>query len=380
MKILITGGAGFIGSNIISHLEKMDVDITVIDNLSPQIHGHNPEITSPTFIKTKDKVNFIKGDILDCDLLDKLVIDKDVIIHLASETGTGQSMYEIKKYSNVNIIGTANLLESIAKSKKTIKKLVLSSSRAVYGEGKYYCEQHDIVYPPSRSKEDLLKGQFECKCPICNQIVTVKPTDELSNLNPGSIYGVTKQVQEQYIRQFCEGYEIPYSILRYQNVYGPGQSLNNPYTGILSIFSSLILENKNINVFEDGNESRDFVFIDDVARITSEVAITHKGDFKTINVGTGKRITVLEIVLSMFDVYNSNAQHKISGDFRIGDIRHNFADAAMLNKTGLKADIKFEDGLKQFASWVLSSNRTPNNYLASLNELAEKGLLLNAKK
>jgi dTDP-L-rhamnose 4-epimerase len=380
MKILITGGAGFIGSNIISHLEKMDVDITVIDNLSPQIHGHNPEITSSTFIKIKDKVNFINGDILDCYLLDKTVIDKDVIIHLASETGTGQSMYEIKKYSDVNIIGTANLLESIAKSKKTLKKLVLSSSRAVYGEGKYYCEQHGIVYPTSRSKEDLLKGQFECKCPICNQIVTVKPTDESSNLNPGSIYGVTKQVQEQYIRQFCEGYEIPYSILRYQNVYGPGQSLNNPYTGILSIFSSLILENKNINVFEDGKESRDFVFIDDVARITTEVAITHKGDFKTINVGTGKRITVLEIVLSMLNVYNSNAQHKISGDFRLGDIRHNFADASFLNKIGLQADIKFEDGLKQFSSWVLSTNRMPNNYLVSLNELAEKGILLNAKK
>ena len=260
-NILITGGAGFIGQHTAKKLIEYDHNVYILDCFSEQIHGKNNE---------KDLYGKIyKGDIRDKNSLEKVFSnDIDVIYHFAAETGTGQSMYEISEYSDVNIQGTAFLLNYILEKKLTsrIKKIIVASSRAIYGEGKYESPDHGIVYPESRKEDDMLKGEFENKCPLSQKKLILKATDESSPFNPTSIYGLTKQVQEQMVLMFARNSNIQAFALRYQNVYGPGQSLLNPYTGILAVFSNLARQNKEINVFEDGLESRDFVFIDDVVR------------------------------------------------------------------------------------------------------------------
>ena len=266
-NILITGGAGFIGSNLALKLLSYGYNITVLDNLSEQIHGSDPN-KSLLYNSIKDKVNFILGDVCNENDWIKSIENQDVIIHLAAETGTGQSMYEVEKYVNVNVRSNAILLNCLSNKKNKIQKIIVASSRAVYGEGKYSCSEDGVVFPIQRSDYNLSKGDFNPKCPICDNNVTPMPTDEKSPLNPVSIYGITKQNQEQLISLGCKSLGISSIIYRYQNVYGPGQSLSNPYTGILSIFSTRILNNNQIEIFEDGLESRDFVYIDDVVDAT----------------------------------------------------------------------------------------------------------------
>ena len=266
-NILITGGAGFIGSNLALRLISYGYNITVLDNLSEQIHGSDPN-KSLLYNSIKDKVNFILGDVCNENDWIKSIENQDVIIHLAAETGTGQSMYEVEKYVNVNVRSNAILLNCLSNKKNKIQKIIVASSRAVYGEGKYSCSEDGVVFPIQRSDYNLSKGDFNPKCPICDNNVTPMSTDEKSPLNPVSIYGITKQNQEQLISLGCKSLGISSIIYRYQNVYGPGQSLSNPYTGILSIFSTRILNNNQIEIFEDGLESRDFIYIDDVLDAT----------------------------------------------------------------------------------------------------------------
>ena len=263
-KILITGGAGFIGSNLALKLVKENYEVTVLDNLSTQIHGEDPEKTSPLYNSIKNKVKFILGDVQEKETLENCIKNQDIIVHLAAETGTGQSMYQIEKYCNVNIKSTAILLDILTNSKHQTKKLIVASSRAIYGEGKYSCKEHGIVYPNARNDYDLLNKDFECKCPICGLNLNLLPTSEDSKIHPTSIYGITKQNQEQMVLTVCNSIGISAIAYRYQNVYGPGQSLSNPYTGILSIFSTQIRNGNDINIFEDGEESRDFVGMVDV--------------------------------------------------------------------------------------------------------------------
>ena len=263
-NILITGGAGFIGSNLALKLAEKGHVVTVLDNLSEQIHGKNSELLN-TII---DQVHFIKGDVRNAEDWMKALKNQEVVVHLAAETGTGQSMYEVQKYTEVNINGTAIFLDYLVNEKHSIQKVVIASSRAIYGEGKYNCEEHGIIYPNERKENDLLKGEFEPKCPVCNTDLMVLLTDENSKIHPSSVYGITKQNQEQMVLNVCQSINIPAVAFRYQNVYGPGQSLKNPYTGILSIFSTQIKNGNDLNIFEDGLESRDFVFIDDVVNAT----------------------------------------------------------------------------------------------------------------
>ena len=263
-KILITGGAGFIGSNLALELNNRGYSVTVIDNLSEQVHKKGKEST--LYLSIKGKVNFINGDVRKKGDWEKALRGQDIVVHLAAETGTGQSMYEISRYVEVNIQGTAHLLHFLSNNNHSIKKVIVASSRAVYGEGKYFCEEHFIVYPEIRKEVDLISGRFECTCPVCGREVKLQATDELSKLHPTSVYGITKHNQEQMVLTVCSALGIPAIAYRYQNVYGPGQSLCNPYTGILSIFSTQIKNNNQINIFEDGRESRDFVYIDDVVQ------------------------------------------------------------------------------------------------------------------
>lgn len=373
-KILITGGAGFIGSNLVKALLNRNYSITVLDSLSEQIHGYRPETESPLFLEIKDKVHFIRGSVTDPKIVKKAIGDAEIIVHLAAETGTGQSMYEIARYFDVNVQGTALLLDVLANNHHSIQKVVVASSRAVYGEGKYFSKEFGVVYPETRSVTDMTTGDFEVKYPGCHQSLDLMPTDEASKLHPSSVYGITKQTQEQMIMTICPALGIRPVALRYQNVYGPGQSLSNPYTGILSIFSSRILNGKEINVFEDGKESRDFVYIDDVAKATIAAIENQAADFQIFNVGTGIPVNVQTVAKALCHAYQRQVPIKVSGNFRVGDIRHNFADIKKIRETlGYVPDISFWQGITRFADWVTKQTNLIDGLDRSLEEMKAKG-------
>ena len=242
MNILITGGAGFIGSNLALKLVSKGHKVTVLDNLSPQIHGENAELSSPLYQSILNKVVFIKGSVTERKDWKYAIKNQDVIVHLAAETGTGQSMYCIERYVEVNQTGTAIMLDILANDDNVIKKVVVASSRSVYGEGKYLHPSFGVVYPSARSEERMKNGDFEVYYKDSKKLELL-PTDEVSKIHPSSVYGITKYNQEQLVMTVCPTLGIDCVALRYQNVYGPGQSLSNPYTGILSIFSTQIISN-----------------------------------------------------------------------------------------------------------------------------------------
>lgn len=375
-KVLITGGAGFIGSNIAVKLLQMGFQVTILDTLSPQIHGKDPYNNSYIFktIKTS-KAHFIKGSVTNREDWKTALNGQDMVIHLAAETGTGQSMYQIEKYNKVNVIGTAILLDILTNEPHNIKKIIVASSRAIYGEGKYNCTIHGDVYPEARIESDLAKKDFECKCPICNGPVTLMSTDEESLYKPTSIYGLTKQTQEQMVLIAGKALNIPSIAFRYQNVYGPGQSLSNPYTGILSIFSTQMKNNNSINIFEDGKESRDFVYIDDVANGTIAGLLKSEGDYKTINIGSGEATDVFTVAKLLKKQYNSNADIKITGNYRVGDIRHNYADITLAKKhLNFSPQYSFTEGLSLFCEWVNHQEIKKDNSQITFAEMKTRGL------
>ncbi|WP_310557800.1 NAD-dependent epimerase/dehydratase family protein [Flavobacterium sp.] len=375
MKVLITGGAGFIGSSLALKLIERGHYVRVLDNLSLQIHGADPKKNSPLFQLIDGKVDFIEGTVTSISDWEKSIKGMDAIVHLAAETGTGQSMYEINRYIDVNISGTALLLDHLANNKNhEIKKIVIASSRAIYGEGKYYSKQYGYVYPDARNEQRMSSGLFE---PTYKDDLdlTLCATDETSRIDPSSIYGITKQVQEQLVLTACKSIGINCCAFRYQNVYGPGQSLKNPYTGILSIFSNRILNGQSINIFEDGLESRDFVYIDDVVDATVAGLEYNEPLYESFNVGTGAPTTVIEVVKQLQQNYGKEVEIKISGNFRIGDIRHNYADISKLkDKLQITPKVSFEEGIKHFTKWVQTQPKEESTYEKSLQELKEKGL------
>lgn len=377
-NILITGGAGFIGSNLSLQLLQKGYRITVLDCLHPQIHGENPELTSPLYQSIKDKVHFIKGDVTNKSDWQKALENQHIVVHFAAETGTGQSMYEIERYTNVNVSGTAILLDYLTNTQHTIEKVIVASSRAVYGEGKYFSEKlQQFFYPKDRKETDLENGIFELRNPLDEtEFLEVIATDEQSNIQPKSIYGLTKYHQEQALMICCESLNIPCVAFRYQNVYGPGQSLTNPYTGILSIFSTRIKQQKSINIFEDGKESRDFVFIDDVVQATVLGIEKPEANYQVFNVGTGIATNVITVAESLIKNYGIQIPLEISGQYRKGDIRHNFADITLIKeKLGFAPTVDFETGLKLFCNWVNQQSPAEDKYEQSLSELKSKGLM-----
>ncbi|MBO9641234.1 MAG: NAD-dependent epimerase/dehydratase family protein, partial [Siphonobacter aquaeclarae] len=292
-RILITGGAGFIGSRLSIRLINKGYTVTVLDNLSEQIHGEDPETTSELFQSIRDKVTFINGSVVDKDCLRNAIEGQDAIVHLAAETGTGQSMYAIDKYVEVNIGGTAKLLDILTNQEHQVKKVVVASSRAIYGEGKYVDSDGKVYYPSQRNQEDMDTGYFELKAGE-NALFPVA-TDEESRIHPSSLYGISKYNQEQMIMTLCPAIGVHPVALRYQNVYGPGQSLRNPYTGILSIFSTKIRNGNDIVIFEDGKESRDFVYIDDIVSATVSALEMDEANGQVYNVGTGVPTDVITV-------------------------------------------------------------------------------------
>lgn len=374
-KVLITGGAGFIGSHIALKLIEKGYGVTVLDNLLGQIHGTDPDKTSPLYCSIKDKVRFVSGDVCNQELLWNALEDAEYVIHLAAETGTGQSMYEIKRYIDVNIGGTALLLDLLTNRKNHVKRVVVAESRAIYGEGKYHCEKCGDVYPTERKDEDMAKGDYECHCPKCGGKVQLVATTEDSAIHPSSIYGIGKQVQGQLVHLICKNIGIETVSFRYQNVYGPGQSLTNPYTGILSIFSNRIKSHKGINIFEDGKETRDFVYIDDVVDATIAGMEVPEANGYVFNVGTGIATDVLTVAQTLCKHYGIEVPLTVSGNYRLGDIRHNYADITLAKQIlGFNPQWTFDAGIKQFTEWVNRQELQTDNYEASLEEMKKKGL------
>lgn len=374
-KVLITGGAGFIGSNVALKLIEKGYEVTVLDSLSAQIHGDNPEKTSPLYNSIINKVNFIKGSVTSRSDWVTALADQDAVIHLAAETGTGQSMYEIEEYINTNVGGTALLLDILANTKHHVKRVLVAESRAVYGEGKYICDDCGEVFPNDRQDENLAKGDYECHCPRCGKLVKLVPTTEDSIVHPSSVYGITKQVQGQLVHLVCPTIGIESVSFRYQNVYGPGQSLSNPYTGILSIFSTRIKNHNPINIFEDGRESRDFVYIDDVVDATIRGLEVPSANGHVFNVGTGVSIDVLTVAKILCERYGIEVPIRVSGNYRLGDIRHNSADITLArNILGFEPKWSFFDGIEQFAKWVNKQEIQEDKYEASIEEMRKKGL------
>ena len=366
-RILITGGAGFIGSYLCETLYNKGYNVTILDNLSPQIHTN----WEKSFLhqKIKDKCTFLKGDVRNKADWQAALQGADTVVHLAAETGTGQSMYEVDRYYNVNVQGTALMLDILVNEPNQVKKLVIASSRAIYGEGKYRSRISGIQYPEGRRAEDMSKGLFELLDSQTGEPMELLPTDEESKLHPSSIYGLTKLAQEQMVLLMGKQLHIPTIALRFQNVYGPGQSLSNPYTGLLAVFSNRIQNGNPLDIYEDGLESRDFVYISDVVQSIVLSLESSNADHEVFNVGSGISTPILKVADYMKEYFRSDVEIRISGRFRVGDIRHNKADITKIRqRLGYQPEVSFEQGpwiLLKSISTLCPSSSNPSRISAS---------------
>lgn len=372
--VLITGGAGFIGQRLSRALLSQGARVRVLDNFGPQTHASD---TLPPDLAAE--VELVRADVRDRSAMKDALAGADAVIHLAAETGTGQSMYEIERYFSVNVQGTATLLDLLQNDRcgGAVKTLVVASSRAVYGEGAYHCANHGAVYPGQRAQAEMSLGQFEPACPLCTSRISLLATSEYAPFKPMSVYGLTKQVQEQSVLMLASTLGINGFGLRYQNVYGPGQSLKNPYTGILAVFSNLARQNQPIEIYEDGKESRDFVYIDDVVEATTR-CVNYAGQFiGALNIGSGQATSVMTVAQEIKEYFASKSTISVTGAFRLGDIRHNIADISLAQDLiGFAPEVSFKEGLSNFLAWAQGQPvEDKSAYLRSVHELAEKGLM-----
>lgn len=356
-NLLITGGAGFIGAHVTRRAVSAGHRVRVLDNLSPQIHGENSDFEPGA------GTEFIRGDVTSRADWERTLDGIGTVIHLAAETGTGQSMYEIDRYYAVNVQGTALLFDVLANRPHQVSNVVLASSRSVYGEGAYICRtcapEGVRRYPDRRSAEQLARHEWTPPCPRCGGAIEPAATREDDRLAPASIYAATKLAQEELVRVACGALGIRCSILRFQNVFGEGQSLNNPYTGILSIFSTRIRLGLDLPIFEDGAETRDFVHVDDVASAVLH-AVEHAPRAAVLNVGLGLPVPVLEVARLLARIMDSDIEPHVTGQYRVGDIRHNFADIGNLKSAGVAPAISLDDGLRRFCDWVRTQPIPPD--------------------
>ena len=379
MRILITGGAGFIGSHLALRLVREGHAVTVLDILSQQIHGADPDATSPLYASIRGKVSFVRGSVCDEGVVGSCLENQDALVHLAAETGTGQSMYEAEKYCATNSLGTALLVDVLCNTpKRRVKRVLLASSRSVYGEGCYSCAHCGIdrLSPDSRPAAQLKLAQWDPLCPRCSRTLTAVATSEGDAIKPASIYAATKYSQEDLIRVGCGSLGVDFGILRLQNVYGEGQSLKNPYTGILSIFSTRIRQGLDLPIFEDGDESRDFVHVDDVARAFVLCLDSPEPLGDVFNLGTGRATSVRELARELTRAFEAEERIVVTGQFRLGDIRHNYADIRRIRKRiGFEPVVTLSEGIDRFAQWVLTQPLPEDRLEQANRELKQRGLM-----
>lgn len=373
-KVLVTGGAGFIGSKLCRKLAGAGAQTRVLDTLSPQVHG--PDAVMPAWINELG-VEFIHGSVTDRAMLEKALDGIDVVAHLAAETGTGQSMYEIARYNETNTQATALLFDILANQPdRKISRVVLTSSRSIYGEGAYLAPDGMRVFPGARSAGQLASHAWEPLDEMSGEPLQAVATLETDPPSPASIYAATKYAQEDIVRIGCQAFGMGYAILRLQNVYGEGQSLNNPYTGILSIFSTRIRRGSDLPLFEDAEESRDFVHVDDVAESLLRAITCEVAPDTVINVGSGTPTSVREVAESLARAFGQEPRVRVTGEYRLGDIRHNWADISRLKRLlGYEPRVTLDAGLRRFAAWV-SEQPLPEDQLDQANaELKQRNLM-----
>ena len=334
MKVLVTGGAGLIGSHIVDKLLAKNHEVKILDNLEEVTHLHG----KPAYIPKE--AEFILGDMRNYSNLEKALKDVDIIFHEASFGGFTP---DIEKYVDSNSLGTARMFEVIIQKKLPIKKIIVASSGSVYGEGMYLCSEHGIIYPKQRELKDLKNKEWEMKCPTCRKEATPIQTDEDKPLDPQAIYSITKYDQERMTLLLGKQYDIPVTALRYFVTYGPRQSLTNPYTGIFSIFSTRILNNLPPIIHEDGLQTRDFIFVEDVADANILAMENPKANQEVFNVGTGKAHSVKYLAEELIRSYNKDLSPKNSGSFREADVRHIIPDTSKIrNILGFEPKYTFD--------------------------------------
>lgn len=347
-NVLVTGGAGFIGSHLVDALVDRGHRVRVLDALVSQVHGENPV---PLYLNSE--AEFIRGDVCDRNVIDIALEGIDVVFHEAAEVGVGQSMYEIQRYVRANDLGTAVLLEAVLARGPQIKKLVVASSMSIYGEGSYTCSACGSVAPQLRPSTQLLERRWELECPRCGEHLSPAPTTEEKPLFPTSIYAVTKQDQEQFCLAVGRSYGIPSVALRYFNVYGTRQALSNPYTGVCAIFSARLLNGNRPLIFEDGEQTRDFVHVSDIVRANLLALETDRADYQAINVGTGVATSIRTVCRLLAEGLDLDLEPEIVGKYREGDIRHCVADISKAKfLMGYEPQVSLERGIPELLSWV----------------------------
>jgi dTDP-L-rhamnose 4-epimerase len=369
MKIMITGGAGFIGRSLAAKLIALGHDVVVLDILTTQIHGEMPAVDIPA------GAIFVREDVRQLNRRPELLEGVEAVVHLAAETGTGQSMYQISHYVDANATGTAALLEGIGRCSTPPRHLILASSRAIYGEGAYVNpkEPARVLQPLPRPPKQLTAGDWAVR----SGDVSLEPiaTPETLPASPSSVYAATKMAQELIVKSACQGLNVRTTILRFQNVYGEGQSLQNPYTGIISIFFNRARQGLGINIFEDGEESRDFVHVDDVVDALHLALEVESPDGVVYNVGTGIRTSVTTLAKTLLEVANFAVPVEVTGQYRVGDIRHCFADIGAISRDfGFRPKVTLRAGLSRFVAWAASQAEYQDKSDEAADELRRRGL------
>jgi dTDP-L-rhamnose 4-epimerase len=367
-RVLVTGGAGFIGSHVTESLLEAGYEVRVYDRLVEQVHGsHGPRYVSPD-------AEFMRGDMRDADRLRRALREVDAVVHHAAEVGVGQSMYQIRRYVDGNTSGTGVLLELLANERHRVERIVVASSMSVYGEGAYRCEQHGLVHPRTRGDDQLAARDWEMHCPECGRGAVPVPTAESKPLHPTSIYAISKLDQELMCLAVGRAYDIGVVAMRYFNTYGPRQALSNPYTGVAAIFSSRLINGQPPLVFEDGAQLRDFVHVHDVARATVLALESTRAVGEAINIGTGRPVSVLEVADVLASHIGVNLPSRLSATSRSGDIRHCWADITRAHTLlGFEPTVSFAEGMRELVEWVREQEAEDGSEAAHA-ELAQRGL------
>lgn len=368
-QVLITGGAGFVGSHLADGLLQAGHSVRVLDNLTQQVHGDGvPDYLSPD-------VELMIGDIRNPDTVRQALSGVDVIYHFAAAVGVGQSMYEISRYMSINTQGTAELLQAMLDMRHTPEKLVVASSMSIYGEGSYTCMQCAAnATPPLRTTAQLRSGKWNMPCPYCNGILVPVPTRETKPGGTNSVYALSKRDQEELCLIFGRTYDIPVTALRFFNIYGTRQALSNPYTGVAAIFASRLMNGQPPMVFEDGQQMRDFVSVYDVVRANMLAMERKESDGEVINVGCGKPITILRVAEILACALGKEIKPVVTQKYRAGDIRHCYADLTKARTLlGYEPKITHDEGFRELAEW-LSEQRAEDKAETMLNELNAYGL------
>ncbi|MGN6201865.1 MAG: NAD-dependent epimerase/dehydratase family protein [Solirubrobacterales bacterium] len=366
-RVLITGGAGFIGSHLARHLLRQGHEVRALDRLDPQVH---PERERPTYLDPE--VELIQGDVRDPGAVAEALEGVDAVVHLAARVGVGQSMYEIADYCSVNTVGTGVLLEAL--TERPLRRLVVASSMSIYGEGLYTTAEGRIAEAVERGRGQLERGEWEPVSPD-GRALTPEPTPESKHPCLSSIYALNKYDQERMCLLFGSSYDVPTTALRFFNVYGPDQALSNPYTGVLAIFGGRLLNGKAPLIFEDGEQRRDFVSVHDIARACALALERDEAAGCAVNVGSGESITVSEIAQRLARVTGrEEIRAKVTGEYRVGDIRHCFADIARARDVlGYEPRVPLDDGMAELAEW-LEGQTAEDRVDTAHGELVARGL------